>query len=97
MGVVASGREGAAARSRELGPTPAYESFEAMLDDSRVEVVHVASPNHLHHEQASAELRAGKHVVCEKPLAMTSAESADLLQIAERSGRVHATHYNLRF
>ncbi|HKB19005.1 MAG TPA: Gfo/Idh/MocA family oxidoreductase [Candidatus Dormibacteraeota bacterium] len=96
-GVVGSSRERAAARSRELGLPPAYESFEAMLDDSRVEVVHVASPNHLHHEQASAALRAGKHVVCEKPLAMASAESADLLQIAEHSGRVHATNYNLRF
>jgi len=96
-GVVGSSRERAAARSRELGLPSAYESFEAMLADSRVEVVHVASPNHLHHEQASAALRAGKHVVCEKPLAMTSAESADLLRVAEHSGRVHATNYNLRF
>jgi predicted dehydrogenase len=76
---------------------PAYASFEHMLRDPRVEVVHVTSPNHLHHRHASAALRAGKHVVCEKPLAMTSAESADLLQTAEQSGLVHATNFNLRF
>jgi predicted dehydrogenase len=96
-GVVGSSRERANERSAELGLPPAYESFEAMLADPRVEVVHVTSPNHLHHRHASASLRAGKHVVCEKPLAMTSAESADLVELAEQSGRVHAVNYNLRF
>ncbi|HEY3086262.1 MAG TPA: Gfo/Idh/MocA family oxidoreductase [Candidatus Dormibacteraeota bacterium] len=96
-GVVGSSRERAAGRSRELGLPPAYDSFQAMLDDKRVEVVHVTSPNHLHHEHAKAALEAGKHVVCEKPLAMTPTESADLLRIAEHSGRVHATNFNIRF
>ena len=96
-GVVGSSRDRATVRSRELGLPPAYESFEAMLADPRVEVVHITSPNHLHHEHASAALRAGKHVVCEKPLAMTAAESAELLQLAEQSGRVHAVNFNLRF
>jgi predicted dehydrogenase len=68
-----------------------------MLDDPRVEVVHITSPNHLHHAQAKAALGAGKHVVCEKPLAMTSDQSAELLEVAERSGRVHAVNFNLRF
>src|SRR5437667_2717973 len=96
-GVVGSSRERAASRARELGLPPAYESFQAMLDDPRVDVVHITSPNHLHHEHAKAALAAGKHVVCEKPLAMTSTESADLLQLAEESGRVHAVNFNLRF
>ena len=96
-GVVGSSRDRATVRSRELGLPPAYESFKAMLADPRVEVVHITSPNHLHHEHASAALRAGKHVVCEKPLAMTPAESAELLQLAEQSGRVHAVNFNLRF
>jgi predicted dehydrogenase len=96
-GVVGSTHQRAAARAAELGLPPAYESFEAMLDDVRVEVVHITSPNHLHHAHASAALRAGKHVVCEKPLAMTSAESADLLHRAQESGLVHATNFNLRF
>ena len=96
-GVVGSTRERAAARAAEIGLPQAYGSFQAMLDDPRVDVVDVTSPNHLHHEHSRAALRAGKHVVCEKPLAMTPAESADLLQIAEHSGLVHATNFNLRF
>jgi predicted dehydrogenase len=96
-GVVGSSRERAAQRSAQLGLPPAYESFEAMLADPRVDVVHITSPNHLHHEQARAVLAAAKHVVCEKPLAMTSAESADLLRLAEQSGRVHAVNFNVRF
>ena len=96
-GVVGSSQERAATRSRDLGLPPAYPSFEAMLDDSRVDVVHVTSPNHLHHRHAKAAIEAGKHVVCEKPLAMTSRESAELLRTAERSGLVHATNFNIRF
>jgi predicted dehydrogenase len=96
-GVVGSSRERAAGRSRDLGLPPAYDSFEAMLDDRRVDVVHVTSPNHLHHTHAKAALAAKKHVVCEKPLAMTPSESADLLRAAEQSGRVHATNFNIRF
>ena len=83
-GVVGSSRERAASRARDLGLPPAYESYQAMLDDSRVDVVHVTSPNHLHHEHAAAALAAGKHVVCEKPLAMTSAQSAELVELAAR-------------
>ncbi|HKW70980.1 MAG TPA: Gfo/Idh/MocA family oxidoreductase [Candidatus Dormibacteraeota bacterium] len=96
-GVVGSSRERAAARSREMGLPPAYESFQAMLEDPRVEVVHITSPNHLHLEHARAALEAGRHVVCEKPLAMTSTQSAELLELAERSGRVHAVNFNIRF
>jgi predicted dehydrogenase len=96
-GVVGSSPERASARARDRGLPPAYPSFEAMLEDARVDVVHIASPNFLHHVHAKAALAAGKHVVCEKPLAMTSAESADLLRIAVASGRVHATNFNLRF
>ena len=96
-GVVGSSRERAASRARDLGLPPAYESYQAMLDDWRVDVVHVTSPNHLHHEHAAAALAAGKHVVCEKPLAMTSAQSAELVELAARSGRVHAVNFNIRF
>lgn len=96
-GVVGSSRERAAARGREIGLPAPYDSFEAMLADPRVEVVHITSPNHLHHEQAKAALATGRHVVCEKPLAMTPAQSAELLELAESSGRVHAVNFNIRF
>ena len=96
-GVVGSSHQRAAQRSRELGLPPAYESFQAMLEDRRVDVVHITSPNHLHHEQAKAALAAGKHVVCEKPLAMTSQQSAELVRLAEAAGCINAVNFNIRF
>src|SRR5438874_7721318 len=96
-GVVGSNRARGNERARAAGLPPAYESMEAMLADERVDVVHITSPNHLHHAHAKAALEAGKHVVCEKPLAMTSAESADLVRIAEASGLVNAANFNIRF
>src|SRR5262249_936092 len=74
-----------------------YESYDALLADDRVDVVHLTTPNNLHHAQVKAALEAGKHVVCEKPLAVTAAESAELLELAERSGLVHCTNFNIRF
>ena len=64
---------------------------------TRVDVVHITTPNHLHYAQVKAALAAGKHVVCEKPLALTAAETAELLRLAERSGLVHCTNFNIRF
>jgi predicted dehydrogenase len=96
-GVVGSSSARGTERALAAGLPPAYESMEAMLDDKRVDVVHITSPNHLHHSHAKAALSAGKHVVCEKPLAMTSAESAELLRLAEASGLVHAVNFNIRF
>ncbi|TMC45192.1 MAG: Gfo/Idh/MocA family oxidoreductase [Chloroflexi bacterium] len=96
-GVVGSSHARAAERAATLGLPPAYPSFEAMLADSRVDVVHITSPNRLHYPQASAALAAGKHVVCEKPLATTSAETAELVRLAEASGLVHAVNFNIRF
>ena len=93
-GVVGSSPERARAKP---GLPPAYESFEAMLADERVDVVHLTTPNHLHHPQVKAVLEAGKHCVCEKPLALTSEESAELVELAEGSGLVHATNFNIRF
>src|SRR6202171_4197342 len=96
-GVVGSSHARAAERAAALSLPPAYESFEAMLADPGVDVVHITTPNHLHYPQAKAALAAGKHVVCEKPLAMTSVESRELLRVAEASGLVHAVNFNIRF
>jgi predicted dehydrogenase len=92
-GVVGSTPERAGAK----GLAPVYESYEALLADDRVDVVHLTTPNHLHYPQVKQALAAGKHVVCEKPLALTSAESGELLELAERSGLVHCTNFNIRF
>jgi predicted dehydrogenase len=68
-----------------------------LLEDDEVDVVHLTTPNHLHYPQVKQALEAGKHVVCEKPLAMTADESGELLELAERSGLVHCTNFNVRF
>jgi predicted dehydrogenase len=93
VGVVGSSPE--RAQAKQLAPV--IDSYEQLLADDTVEVVHLTTPNHLHHAQVKQALAAGKHIVCEKPLALTSQESAELLELAESSGLVHCTNFNIRF
>jgi predicted dehydrogenase len=89
------------ARAREvadrLGLATAYDSVEALVKDDSLAAVHVTSPNDVHAEQAAAALRAGRHVVCEKPLGVSAAETAALATLAAGSGLVNAVCFNLRF
>lgn len=97
LGVVGSSPTRAAEKARTMPLPPAYESFEAMLADARVDVVHIASPNDVHFDQVKAALASGKHVVCEKPLGVDSAETRELLRLARDSGLVNAVNFNVRF
>lgn len=96
-GVLGSSAARGAARAAEIGVARAYADLEELLADDAVDVVHVTSPNHAHYAQVKAILDAGKHVICEKPLAMTSAQSAEMVAIARASGKVAAVCYNVRF
>ncbi|MGI1661459.1 Gfo/Idh/MocA family protein [Palleronia sp. KMU-117] len=96
-GVLGSSADRGAERAAALGVARAYGSLDEVLSDPGVQVVHVTSPNHAHYAQVKAILGAGKHVICEKPLAMTSAQSAEMVKIARASGRVAAVCYNIRF
>ena len=96
-GVLGSSASRGRERADALGVRLAYPSLADLLADDSVDVVHVTSPNDLHVEQALAALDAGKHVVCEKPLAMTAGESARLVEAAARTGLVHATNFNIRY
>ena len=96
-GVLGSTPERGAARADALGVARAYPSLAALLDDPTVHVVHVTSPNDLHVSQARDILAAGKHVVCEKPLAMTASGSAELVRLAAETGLVNATNFNIRY
>jgi predicted dehydrogenase len=96
-GLLDASPELGARRAQELGLPRAYADFEELLADPGIDVVHVTSPNELHHPQAKAILAAAKHVVCEKPLAMTSAESAELVALAAASGLVNAVNFNIRW
>jgi predicted dehydrogenase len=96
-GVLGSSPERGAARAAEIGVTHAYATLDDLLADDSVDVVHVTTPNHAHYEQVKAILAAGKNVVCEKPLAMTSEQSAEMVEIAKASGKLAAVCYNIRF
>jgi predicted dehydrogenase len=96
-GLLGSTPERGADRAQRLGVPHAYASLDELLGDERVEVVHVTSPNHLHHPQVKGILAADRHVICEKPLAMTSEQSAELVGLADSSGKVAAVNFNLRF
>src|SRR4051794_34099493 len=97
VGLLGSSGPRAEERAAALGVPRAYSSLDELVADERVHVVHVTSPNELHHPQARRLLAAGKHVVCEKPLAMTSEESAELVALADASGLVNAVNFNIRF
>jgi len=89
------------ARTKEachaLGIARAYETMADLANDESVDVVHICTPNHLHSPETEAALRAGKHVMCEKPLAMDARETAALVHLARERGRVGAVTYNLRY
>ncbi len=89
----ARGREGALAH----GVAQSYDDLDALLSDDAVDVVHVTSPNYAHYDQVKAVLAAGKHVICEKPLAMTASQSAEMVALARASGLIAAVCYNIRF
>src|SRR5450756_2977766 len=97
VGLLEATPELGAARAAELGLPRAYPSLAETLADDAVQVVHVTSPHELHHRQVKEILAAGRHVICEKPLAMTSQESAELAELAGAGGLVNAVNFNIRF
>ena len=86
VGVAASSPERAREAADRLGVPHAYGSSEEAVAADGVDVVHICTPNDLHGPLAAAALAAGKHVVCEKPLATTAAEAEQVLDAAERDG-----------
>ena len=91
------GDEYARTKADSLGIEKSYGDFEAMLADPEIACVHICTPNFLHFPMAKSALAAGKHVVCEKPLANTVAEAEELVRLAEASGLVNALHFNIRY
>ncbi len=89
--------ETARQKAEMLGVGRYYGNYEAMLAEGDIDVVHVCSPNNLHAPMAKKALLAGKHVVCEKPLAISTSEARDLVETAKGSGLVNALHFNVRY
>ena len=96
-GIVGSSPGKSREAAERLGLPTKYASFEDVLVDPTVDAVHLTTPNRFHFGQATAVLQAGKHVLCEKPLAMNPSESARLVRLARESGRAAGVAYNIRF
>jgi predicted dehydrogenase len=96
VAVAASSETSARRKADALGVPKAYGSYEALLDDPDIQVVHNTTPNHLHTPVIMAALTRGKHVVSDKPLAATAGEARALWQAAQRAGVVHAVTFNYR-
>lgn len=92
-----SSQRSAEAKAKELSVPKAYGDYYDLVRDPEIDVVDISSPNVYHYPAAKAALEAGKHVMCEKPLGMTSAESAELVELAARTGLVNAVTLNVRF
>lgn len=96
-GILGSSPEKSAVVAERLGLPRGYRDFAEVLTDGNVDAVHLTTPNKFHFEQAAAALRAGKHVLCEKPLAMNSRETAELVKLAAQAKLAAGVAYNIRF
>lgn len=81
--------DAAEAAAESLGLPKAYGSYDALLADAEIDAVYIPLPNHLHVEWAAKALRAGKHVLCEKPIALNADEAAALMEEAQRHPELH--------
>ena len=96
IGVAGSSEASAKRKADALGVPHAFASYEALIEDPRIQVVHNTTPNHLHVPVILAALARGKHVISDKPLATTAADARKLLDAARAAGVVHAVTFNYR-
>lgn len=88
--------ERAESYAQQHGIPNSYAGYESLLDDEELDAIYIALPNALHGEWIRASLEAGKHVLCEKPLTPTSAEAAELFDLASSCGLVLAEAFMYR-
>jgi len=81
----------------ELSIERATGDYRELLSDPEIDAVHICTPNALHFPMATAALEAGKHVLCEKPLATSVAEAREMIRLAEARNLVNCTFHNLRY
>lgn len=82
--------------AKEHGIKP-YSSLEELLNDPQLDLVLVSTPNDAHKELVIKALEAGKNVVCEKPVTLSSADFQDMVDAAKRAGKIFAVHQNRRW
>jgi len=97
VGVAASSAPSAREAARVLGADRGFPDAESLVTAPDVDVVHICTPNHLHAPLVRAALAAGKHVICEKPLAVDAAQASELVQAANAAGMVATVAFVYRF
>ena len=83
--------------ARRYGYARAYTDWREMLKDDAVQVFDNGGPNNVHAEPCIAAAEAGKHIICEKPLARSAAEAKQMLEAVQKAGVKHACAFNYRF
>jgi predicted dehydrogenase len=96
-GVAASNDDKAREFGHTIGVERATGDYRELLADSAIDAVHILTPNALHHPMCKAALQAGKHVLCEKPFTVTTAEARELAELASKSGLANCIEHNLRY
>jgi predicted dehydrogenase len=97
LGILGSSPEKSKRAASLLNLPKSYGTLEELISDPEVQVVHITSPNRYHFEQCQKLILAGKHVVCEKPLAMNSQETQQLVRLSQTHSVVTAVNYNVRY
>lgn len=97
IGLADINEEVARCKAEQYAVSRCYGDYRELLRDEDVEVVHICTPNYLHYEMSREALLAGKHVICEKPLAMNRKEAEELVELAEKKNLLHAVHFNIRY
>ncbi|MCT9868318.1 Gfo/Idh/MocA family protein [Paenarthrobacter aurescens] len=98
IAAIASSSRASADRAKDrLGVQRAYDSAQDLFEDDAIDVIHICSPNSTHYALAEAALKAGKHVVCEKPLATNVQDATELVELAARAGTVATVPFVYRF
>jgi predicted dehydrogenase len=96
IGIAGSSQATGDRKAAELNVDKAYGSYQELVNDPRIEVVHNTTPNYLHFDVSMAAIKAGKHVISDKPLAMTYAECSELRDAAEAADVVNVVTFNYR-
>ena len=96
LGIASRDAARARAAADEAGIEKSYGSYEALLADPDIDVVYIALPNHLHVEWCLKAIQAGKHVLCEKPIAMNAREAEPLIAARERTGMLIEEAFQIR-
>ncbi len=96
-GIAARTADQARKLADELSIERATGDYREFLSDPTIDAVHICTPNSLHFPMAKAALEAGKHVLCEKPLATSVAEAREMIRLAKDRNLAHCTFHNLRY